>query len=242
MCDDSLMIDTHHIDTPSKNHLFLDLDETLVRSDAKNGIIVIRYRPHILEFLRFCMRNFHVSVWSAGEECYVDHIAEKLSMNFIDVSFENILSRQHCSQFYYIDDHTGLPASAYYKSFEDVIWNPLGITDVSDVSPSKYTQRNTLLLDDNAMTHSQNPGNALMIRPWVGDETDEDLLHAIPILQKLAMSQDINRDMLAINHSHCHPSPCMVGVCLTQPMILVRQPYTIFYSVMTLKESNIVPL
>jgi hypothetical protein len=103
-------------------------------------------RPHVYEFLVFCFSYFKiVAVWSAGKRPYVEAIVDHL---FKD-----------------------LPPPHVVFSHDDIIIGPKGhvikpLTKMIESSPvlQQYmTLQNTLAIDDNVMTFSENPDNGVLI-------------------------------------------------------------------------------
>lgn len=106
-------------------------------------------RPYIQDFLLFCFSYFKVvAVWSAGQRKYVESIVDHL---FRD-----------------------LPKPHIVFTYDDIIFNQKGevvkplnkIFNAMNQHETLMTYQNTLALDDNPSTYSNNIGNGVLIPPY----------------------------------------------------------------------------
>lgn len=150
-----------------RNHLILDLDETLLHSDDMSAADVRRmgrppdydlgdlrgyFRPHLREFLRYAFDNFaSVGVWTAGTPDYAESIVSE------------------------VFDAQGLPRPAFVMNSRDCV------ARMENVGGQRYAKlkykplnkvwrrgplhraSNTLILDDRTDTAWENAENLMLI-------------------------------------------------------------------------------
>jgi|UniRef100_A0AC35FBQ2 RNA polymerase II subunit A small phosphatase-like protein len=162
----------------NKKCLIVDLDETLVHSSfkpVKNADFIIPVeidnivhqvyvlkRPFADEFLERIGPLFECVLFTASLAKYADPVADLLDKRKV---FKSRLFRESCV---YYDGN-------YIKDL-DRLGRDVGKVIIIDNSPASY---------------AFHPKNALPIRTWFDDPNDSELLELIPILEKLAKTDNI---------------------------------------------------
>jgi TFIIF-interacting CTD phosphatase-like protein len=161
--------------------LILDLDETLIRgiSDPLErepqmslGPYAIYFRPHVFEFLSGCAKNFELAVWSSATITYVGPIVKALLQEITLPSF--IWDRSHCTIRY--DFHNG--KEVYQK-------------DLRKLQASGRDLARILIVDDEQYKVSLQIGNAILVKPYMGEIDDLELFYLYRYLDSLADCGDV---------------------------------------------------
>lgn len=156
--------------------LILDVDETLVHSSFKTtpqrsdlqidivvngnpGVVFVKKRPYLKEFLDFVASRFEVVVFTASLSVYCNPLMDILDP---EKKLGNLrLFREHC---------TKAPSGAYIKDLS-LLGRPLERIAIVDNSPVAYYFQ---------------PRNAIPILSWFDDPNDHELLELLPLLAQLA--------------------------------------------------------
>lgn len=161
--------------------LILDIDETLVFStltplDREEDFMIDQYfvyrRPHLNDFFSFCLDNFRTAVWSSSSSAYaeamVNHIfpyPDKLGFTW---------SREQCTQR--IDPVTG-----------QLYW----LKNLKKVKRRGYDLDRILMIDDSPEKLQKNYGNHLLVSPFLGNESDNELLYLKKYLETIKGTDNI---------------------------------------------------
>lgn len=161
-----------------KKTLVLDLDETLVHScfdpvpkydfiipveiDGQKKDVFVQKRPFLDHFLSRVCPKFEVVVFTASLSKYADPVLDLLDSTR---SMRWRLFREDCST------HKGV----FVKDL-----NRLG-RNLSQI----------IIIDNSPLSYVFQPGNAVPITGFFGDQTDRALLDVLPILDDLAEASDV---------------------------------------------------
>lgn len=146
--------------------LILDIDETLVFStltplDRSEDFMIDQYfvyrRPYLNDFFPFCLDNFQTAVWSSSSPSYAETMMDHISPEAGKLEF--IWSREQCTQR--IDAETG-----------QLYW----LKNLKKIKRRGYDLDRVLMIDDSPEKLQKNYGNHLLVRPFLGDESDNELL------------------------------------------------------------------
>lgn len=161
--------------------LILDVDETLVHSSFRSqapktadleidievngqpGVVYVRKRPYLKEFLEFVATRFEVVIFTASLRLYCDPLMDCLDP-------ENRLGRKRLFR-----DHCTPKNRAYIKDLS-LLGRPLEKIAIIDNSPVAYYFQ---------------PRNAIPILSWFDDPKDEELLKLLPLLGQLATCNSV---------------------------------------------------
>ncbi|EEA27681.1 NIF domain protein [Talaromyces marneffei ATCC 18224] len=181
--------------------LVLDLDETLIHSLAKGGrmssghmvevklatpvsatgeptvtrapqhpiLYYVHKRPHCDEFLRKVCKWYKLVVFTASVQEYADPVIDWLEQE--RKFFQARYYRQHCT-----------------------LRNDAFIKDLSSVEPDLSK---VIILDNSPTSYIFHEDNAIPIKGWISDPTDNGLLNLIPMLEALQYVTDV-RAFLAL--------------------------------------------
>jgi len=156
------------------NHIILDMDGTLIGTDNLEKIIP---RPYLEEFFLFCFKNFvSVSIWTAAKKEWYDEVNKEV--------FEPILVKHNLNfRFVWYKDKCTirrdlLICKKYYIKNLKKVWNTY--TDM--------TNENTIIVDDNILSYVDNRGNAVEIKSFINEETDNELKNMI---KRLYLFKDV---------------------------------------------------
>uniref|UniRef100_A0A7S4UXV8 FCP1 homology domain-containing protein n=1 Tax=Alexandrium monilatum TaxID=311494 RepID=A0A7S4UXV8_9DINO len=158
--------------------LVLDLDETLIHSsfrpvqsadivitvelEGEDHPVFVRKRPGVDHLLAEVSRLYEVVVYTASVPQYANKLLDELDKSGT-VSFR--LFRDACTR------------------------RPGGY--VKDLSKLGRDLKDVVIVDNSPICYSMQPNNAIPIKTWRNDPNDQELLELIPILNSLAMVEDI---------------------------------------------------
>jgi len=138
--------------------LYPDLRGRLFRLNVQETHMWSLKRPHVNTFLRYVLDNFgKVIVWSAGTDEYVNEVVDWL-FGTILISPDAIYGRSFCE----------LVTKKYTKPIRKLELQP----ELSD----SVRMDNTLFIDDNVISTSPNPANAVTIPRYHPGLTPHEML------------------------------------------------------------------
>jgi Dullard-like phosphatase family protein len=158
----------------SKPTLVLDLDETLVHATVQgkpdfpaeflklpNGqpSLWLAIRPHAREFLSSLAAHYELVVWTAGTEPYGRAVVQMLDPSGSFISHS--LYRQHCT-----------------------CQESLFIKDLRRLGRDERTR----IVDNNPASFSLQPGSGILVRDFLGDPRDVEL---VSLLRELTPIEDV---------------------------------------------------
>ena len=161
---------------PKQTLLILDLDETLIHAlehelerpaDFCISDYFVYCRPHLLSFLQLRSRVFDLAIWSSGSADYVQEIAQKIIPDDVKLSF--LWSRDRC----------GLRRDL---ETDDMYFQK----DLKKVTKLGYSLSKILILEDRKENVRRHFGNAVYIKPFYGDPSDDELEKIGPFLDHLS--------------------------------------------------------
>lgn len=180
---------------PNKyENVILDMDGTLLdnippklqdpsyKHIKKNTIYQPIARPHLKDFLEYVFRNFkRVSIWTAGTKEWYEQCYGEVLRHYIPEgkSFDFVLTREDFQRYYPVK-----PLSFVYKTHPE------------------YNSTNTLIVDDNPVTYSENVENAIGIKSFFFDLLtkeqrgnlnchDFELLKIVVIMDKMLSGEKV---------------------------------------------------
>jgi RNA polymerase II subunit A small phosphatase-like protein len=161
--------------------LVLDLDETLIHTQKEiphqfpdfifDGFFVF-FRPNYKDFLKECGKYYDIGIWTASTSSYAHPIVTELFRSLPPPVF--IFSRDKCSQR--ID----------WKNKEMFY-----VKRLKKVRKLGYSLTTTLVVDDRPETFQENYGNGIEIKPYYGQEEDEELYWLVQYLISLNDEPDV---------------------------------------------------
>lgn len=155
------------MNAPPKPLLILDVDETLLfaaesplerASDFGLGPYHVYLRPYLASFWETCAQDFELAVWSSSGNDYLEGILSRIVPDNICLAFT--WSRERCVRRYDAE------RQEYYF-----------VKDLKKVKRLGYDLDQVLIADDTPQKVGRNYGNAVYVRPYFGDTSDEELIH-----------------------------------------------------------------
>jgi len=171
--------------------LVLDIDETLIYAtrDELNyspnfevPFYKIYKRPGLDEFLLKISSIFQIGFWSSASNHYVKNIAQQLSTNFFNPLI--IWGRSRCT--FEIDrdnkNHSVSSRESHYNY----------VKKLSKLSKKlSYSLEKIIIIDDSPHKSKYNKENAIQIKSWEGDKTDNELEKLGDFLCSIAQKKSI---------------------------------------------------
>ena len=154
--------------------IVLDLDETLIHSEDRDGMMInpdftfvisglkyyVRKRPGLDDFLKYLFENFKtVGVWTAATKDYAEKIVN------------NIFTKEQRKKL------------KFFMTRKDTVKGIKPLQKIFDQDNICYecNRYNTIMIDDNPDVLENNPGNAIQIPQWLGKGND-DYLYKLSIV------------------------------------------------------------
>lgn len=163
--------------------LILDLDETLIYATERNlerdfDFIVGQYfvykRPYLDEFLKFCLENFEVAIWTSSTRNYAEKIIENI-FDFRDpILF--LYARERCT--------ISFDAEEMLHFYEKKILK---------VKKYGYKLEAIIVVDDSPEKWRSSYGNLVRVTPFFGETDDDELKHLIVYLERLKKIENIRK-------------------------------------------------
>ncbi|KZN43300.1 hypothetical protein N474_14645 [Pseudoalteromonas luteoviolacea CPMOR-2] len=158
-----------------KKLLILDLDETLIYATEKKlaiehsfvaGQYYVYERPHLKEFLDYCLREFLVAVWTSSNELYAETIVSHLFGGDHDLEF--VWARRRCVRKFDLE---------YYDWFY--------VKDLKKVKRQGFNLDAMIMVDDTPKKLIRNYGNLVRVCRFEGNQCDKELRDLIAYLEEL---------------------------------------------------------
>ena len=135
------------------------------------GPYFIYFRPHVFEFLSGCAKHFDLAVWSSATITYVGPIVKALLQEITTPLF--VWDRAHCTIRYDFQQEKEI----YQK-------------DLRKVSAKGRDLAKVLIVDDEEFKVSLQIGNAILVKPYLGEMEDLELFYLYRYLDSIAVSRD----------------------------------------------------
>ncbi len=161
--------------------LILDIDETLLHASEKRldrapdfviGPYYIYQRPFLKEFLLSCKQLFSIAVWSSSGADYLESVIHNIFPS--EVIPEFVWNRKHCIQ-------------RYDPEYLEIYF----VKDLKKVKQKGYNLNRILIVDDTPKKVERNYGNAIYVRPYLGDENDEELKNLAGYLKSFQVTPNV---------------------------------------------------
>jgi TFIIF-interacting CTD phosphatase-like protein len=155
--------------------LILDLDETLIhateeRLNVKEDFSFDQYlvykRPELDSFLHQVNDHFKIAIWSSAGDEYVAEIVKKIKPD--DLEFEFVWARSRCTH------RRDFELDLYY-------WEKR----LDKLKKKGFLLEKILIVDDSPEKARNNFGNAIYIKAFTGDPSDNELASLYTYLLKI---------------------------------------------------------
>lgn len=152
---------------PTKDHIILDIDETLIsaaertkcsaeilnrrflfqHSFTEDNSFIICERPHLQPFLDHLFTTYNVSIWTAANKYYLQHI------------IKNVILRNNRRIFLmFWSDHVKVSQEIYQTNKQlSILW---------DILHLPFNTKNVVILDDNVEVFNSQPSLCVHITPF----------------------------------------------------------------------------
>ena len=159
----------------------LDIDETLLHAstteldqplDYRATRTFVYKRPHVDQFLRYCLQNYRVAVWTTASAQFAQEIFSEVFPIARELEF--IWSFEHCTD--------SLKANGDFNQ---------KIKDLSKIESQSIDLKNIVMIDDTAEKLRLNQTNLIHISPFFGEQNDRELLFLIEYLETIKELDDI---------------------------------------------------
>lgn len=164
-----------------KKLLILDIDETLVYANEERLEIEpdfnccnyhVYKRPFLNEFLDFALETFEVSVWTSSGEDYADCIVKNIFSDPEDLKF--VWSRERCTP----QQDWQTQKITYEKNLKKI--KKLG-----------FDLKSVIMVDDTYQKIRKSYGNLVLMKEFLGDSGDKELLNLINFLKHLNSFENV---------------------------------------------------
>jgi len=184
---------TDHVETilaapKHKPLLVLDMDETLLFGvdledddktkrtplpglaiDFQIDTVIYYLRPHLREFLTRMWKVYDVAIWSVAGPMFVEGATKQFMADLPEPLF--VWSNRKAS----------------FKSIHEPYYERVRVKDLKKVWKAGFScAERTLIVEDTPSKCILNYGNAVYIKEFVGDQSDEELLHLAAYLESIA--------------------------------------------------------
>jgi TFIIF-interacting CTD phosphatase-like protein len=166
---------------PHRKLLILDLDETLFYATEHSLLrpesfrvepYRVYLRPQLEAFLSFCAARFDLAVWTSSSPDYAEAMVRE------------VFGESHALVFVWARDRCTPRVDA---RSHDAYW----VKNLKKVKKMGYRLAEVLVVDDTPRKHESNYGNLIQVRGFGGDADDSELLHVMPVLERLATVADV---------------------------------------------------
>lgn len=177
------------VNPADKKLVILDLNGTLIfRPNPRRPRRMVA-RPSLQEFLHYLFSEFRVMVWSSAKpnnvECLVGIALQGYSTRLVGCWSRNSFR---------LSPKNYIRRVQVYKNL-DWVWGSGDIQKKMEGYPDKkFSQENTILIDDSALKASGQPYNLLEIPAFEGETTGPDVLAEVAgYLEVLKTQQDVSK-------------------------------------------------
>lgn len=164
--------------------LILDVDETLLHSvleplsrpcDFRVGDFFVYLRPNVHSFISAMSEVYRLACWSSATRDYLDAICGELASAF-------------ASPLLFVWDRTKC-----IRRFNSLEQEPYFLKDLSKVKRKGFDLCRVLILEDEPNKVQRNFGNAVYVKPFMGDESDDELPRLAQYLISIKDTPDFRR-------------------------------------------------
>ncbi|AMR26105.1 phosphoprotein phosphatase [Hymenobacter psoromatis] len=172
--------------------LILDLDETLIHATANRiredfDFQIYQYfiyqRPGLVTFLTQCDKHFDLAVWSSASDDYVQAVVRQVFPTHLKLAF--VWGRSRCTRFRLSEvDEQGFLSLDYAGKYEFA-------KRLRKVTRRRFDLKKMLIVDDTPEKVSQHYGNAIYIKPLLGERDDQELFYLATYLLSLRAVKNV---------------------------------------------------
>jgi carboxy-terminal domain RNA polymerase II polypeptide A small phosphatase len=151
-------------DTPPLLVVF-DLDETLIHSsfgvhpalaDFMSGPHPCVVRPYARELISECLDRYRVGVWTSAGSLHANTVVKELFGDADALRF--VYSAEQCTPF---------------RDFDTM--ETVAVKNLHKLRRRGFDLDRVVAIDDSPEKHRRNYGNLLRVKPWTGEQEDDEL-------------------------------------------------------------------
>jgi carboxy-terminal domain RNA polymerase II polypeptide A small phosphatase len=163
--------------------VILDLDETLVFAsevalarppDFTTRRYAVYRRPYLAAFLEAAFSRFRVGIWTSSGEDYAAEVARTILP--ADARLEFLWCAERCT-----------------VRFDHATRRRYPVKRMRKLKRKGYDLARAVAVDDTAEKYEANYGNLVVVRPFEGDVTDDELPALLEYLTRLSALGDVRR-------------------------------------------------
>ena len=194
------------IPEPQPLLIILDLNGALIYRPKRSGPSTFSTRPHVKQFLEYCLSNHYVLIWSSARPENVRDIVQKLLPSDALLALKESKPDRRLLGVWG-RDRLGLNASEYvnkvqvYKRLETVWKDELvNVPDAPEATRDwpMWDQSNTVLVDDSHVKASAQPHNLVQVSEFFGktDPGESPILSQVMVyIDHLSYQSDVSAYM-----------------------------------------------
>jgi hypothetical protein len=193
------------LSSPKKLLIVLDLNGTLLLRSNRGS----KYtpRPHVPEFLAYCLDHHALIIWSSARPHNVTAMVAQLFTTEQHAKLVKIWSREHLR----LGKHFEAKVQVYKQltwlwedpevqaSFPTPTDKPFSVEDGwKEAQPAKWDQSNTVLLDDSVDKAASEPHNLVQVDEFTKEtkfDSDDVLGRVVAYLEDLKWEADVSATM-----------------------------------------------
>ena len=187
-------LEAERLPSPQTLLIILDLNGTLLDRSREKFVAPIVFRPFVKEFLKYCLENHKVMVWSSAVGASVNKMCRQL--------FDPNQRKQVLSEW--ARDTLDLTESEYNEKSQvykrlDKVWDDAEIQSAHPNAENLdgWSQANTILIDDSVVKAQKQPFNHIEVSEFTrspNQETGVDILsQVVAYLEELRKWDDVSR-------------------------------------------------
>lgn len=161
--------------------VILDIDETLIHATARplkrdydfqTSWYFVYKRPHVHEFIEFCLKHFKVAVWTSAGDGFAEVVIKELFP--IDSKLEFVWSYERCT-----------------PTLDLGSFGIIHLKNLNKVKRQGYQLERVIMIDDTPEKLAKNYGNLVQVTEYRGQVHDNELLKLMQYLLHLKNVEDI---------------------------------------------------
>ncbi len=162
-------------------NLVVNENQRIFETDDKDRVFLVTLRPGLHDFIEKAIQDWDLAIWSSADSVYVEKISQ--------------IAFPEGTKFVFKYDHSRCKRKRYYTADGCLLDDgPVLLKSLSKIWRGKaihgYNRFNTLILEDTKSTCRENYGNAIFVKPFLGEE-DRELDRVYSILQKKKEMNDV---------------------------------------------------
>jgi len=164
-----------------KKLIILDIDETLIHAteksigrehDFETEWYLVYKRPHVHEFIEFCIEYFNVAVWTTAGHDFAVKIVDELFPSEFKLEF--LWSHRRCT-----------------RVFNPELHETTHLKNLNKVRRKGYKLEHVIMVDDTPAKLVKNYGNLVRVNEYRGQEDDNELEILMKYLLHLKKAENI---------------------------------------------------